>query len=108
MVENLLNKKIIISVDANSADLFKEFSNANPKEMKLVKHKSFLGQVDMVDFIVELSTTLVEALTSYLIIRKQTSKKKIIIKKNGVEIELDNTDMTPEDTIDLLKKLEKN
>lgn len=98
---------MVISIDADSADLFYEFASINPQQMKVVNHKSFFGQVDMIDFIVEISPTLISALTSYLIMRIKNSEKKVKIKKDGLEIELTNTNITPEDTIDLLEKLKK-
>ncbi|MDE7327660.1 MAG: hypothetical protein K2N63_15520 [Lachnospiraceae bacterium] len=101
-----MNRKIIISVNSDCSELFEDFANVSENEMTLVSHKQFIGGQELVDFIVELTPHLITALTTYLVTRVKNSKKEIKIKKGDLEIELKNTDLTPDDTLSLLEKLE--
>ncbi len=101
-----MTRKIIISVNTDCSEIFDEFARISENEMIPVIHKQFIGGQELVDFIVELTPHLITAFTTYLVTRLQNSKKEIKIRKGDLEIELKNTDLTPDDTLSLLEKLE--
>lgn len=102
-----MDRQIVIAVDSEYAEIFEEFACDSDNEMTQVNHRQFIGGQDLVEFIVELTPHLLTALTTYLVARYQNTKKEIKIKKGDLEIELKNTDLTPEDTLSILEKLEQ-
>ncbi len=102
-----MDRKVVIAVDSDCAEIFEEFAHDSNNEMTQVNHRQFIGGQDLVEFIVELTPHLITALTTYLVARLQNSKKEIKIKKGDLEIELKNTDLTPENTLKILEKLEQ-
>lgn len=102
-----MNREMIISVDIGYADVFIEFADKHPEVVMPVRHKASIGGVEIVDFIIQISPELLAALSAYLVAKVQLSKHTIKLKKGEVEIELTNTELTPDEALELLKKLEK-
>jgi len=98
---------IIIAVDSKYADIFFDFSKENPNDFLPVKHKSFIGSSEIMEFIVTITPPMLTALTGYLIARMQNSRQGIKIKKGDLEIELKNTHITPDVALNLLMQLEQ-
>jgi len=98
---------IIIAVDSKCADIFFEFSKENPHDFLPVKHKSFIGSNEIIEFIVTITPSMLTALTGYLVARIQNSRQEIKIKKGDLEIELKNTNLTPETALNILMQLEQ-
>lgn len=98
---------IIIAVNAECAHIFSNFSNINPELMLAIEHKAFIGPDEIMEFIVTLGPATLSALAAYLVAQIQYSKKEIRIKKGDTEIELKNVDLTPEEVMNMLLKLEQ-
>ena len=98
-----MDEKLIIAVNSDCAEIFEKFMQ-NHDGITKVEHRSFIGGNEIVDFIVELTPQLLTALTTYLIARLQNSKKEIKVRKGDLEIELKNTNLTLDDTVEFLKK----
>lgn len=98
---------MIIGVDSSCADIFLDFAKEHGDSVLPVGHKAFIGGNELSEFIVNVTPQLLTALASYLIARMQFSKKEIRIKKGELEIEIKNSDITAEATLDILKQLEQ-
>lgn len=102
-----MEKEIIIAVNKENAPIFKDFSEEYPDSMVYVERKAFIGITEVAEFMVEITPELLAALSAYFVARMQSSKKKIRIKKGDIEIELKNTDVTPDIVLQMLEKLEQ-
>ena len=100
-----MEKEIIIAVNEESAEIFKEFAEQYPEYMMYIEHKALIGVKEVVEFLVQVTPSLIAALLQYLIAKQ--AKGDIRIKKGDIEIELKNVDITPEQVIKLLEKLEQ-
>lgn len=98
---------MIIAVNVESACIFSDFAQSNPDFILPVEHKAFIGTSELTEFIVTLGPAALSALATYLVARIQYSKKEIRIKKGDIEIELKNINLTPEDVMEMLLKLEQ-
>ena len=103
----LQEKEIIIGVDSSCVELFSEFAKEHKDLVLQIGHKSFIGGNEITEFIVTITPHLLTALASYFVARIQNSKTEIKIKKGDLEIELKNTDITPETALNILKQLEQ-
>lgn len=102
-----MNKEIIIAVNEESAEIFKDFAEQYPEYITYVEHKALIGVTEVAEFIIEIAPEVIAALSAYFIARIQCSKKEIRIKKGDLEIELKNIDITPEKVMELLSRLEQ-
>lgn len=98
---------MIITVNEETADIFREFSKEYPDYMVCVERKSLIGINEVVEFLVNISPELITALTTFLIAKYKYSQKEIIIKKDDIMIKLNNINITPEKVMELLNQLEK-
>lgn len=99
---------MIISVNIESAYIFFDFAESNPEFMIPVEHKAFTGPNEIREFIVSVGPPTLSALAAYLAARAKYLKKEIRIKNGEAEIELKNVDLTPDEVMNMLLKLEKN
>ena len=97
----------IIAVNVDSAVLFKEFAFDNPDYIVCVEHKSFSGFTQIIEFIVNITPECLTALSAYLIAKLKT-ESSITIEKGDIKIELHNMNITPEEVLGLLRKLEEH
>lgn len=102
-----MEKEIIIAVNEENAQIFKDFSEEYPDGMVYVERKAFIGITEVAEFMVEITPALLAALSAYLAARTQSSKKEIRIKKGDIEIELKDNNITPEVVLQMLEKLEQ-
>ena len=102
-----MKKEIIIAVNEESAQILKEFCKEYPDSMVYIERKAFIGITEVVEFMVEITPELLAALSAYLIARKQYSQKEIRIKKGDIEIDLKDNNITPENVLKMLEKLEQ-
>lgn len=100
-------KEIIIAVNEETSEIFKDFSAEYPEYMTYVEHKAFIGITEIAEFIVAITPELLAALSAYIVAKIQYSKKEIRIKKGDIEIDLKDVDITPETVLQLLEKLEQ-
>lgn len=100
-------KDMIIGVDFSCEDIFLEFAKEQPDVVLPISQKSFIGGNEISEFVVTVTPHLLTALASYFVARVQISRKEIKIKKGDLEIEIKNTDITPETALDILKQLEQ-
>lgn len=98
---------MIISVNTESADIFLDFADSNPDIILPIQHKAFIGPDEIMEFIVTLGPATLSALAAYFVAKIQYSKKEIRIKRGETEIELKNVDLTPDDVMDMLLKLDQ-
>ena len=96
---------IIIAVNMESADIFSGFSD--PEFSLPIEHKAFIGPDEIMEFIFTLGPPALSALAAYLVARLQNAKKEIKIKKGEMEIELKGINITPDEVMKLLLKLEQ-
>ena len=97
---------IIIAVNMESADIFSGFSDSYPEFSLPIEHKAFIGPDEIMEFIITLGPPALSAL-AYLVARLQNAKKEIKIKKGEMEIELKGINITPDEVMKLLLKLEQ-
>lgn len=102
-----MDNEIIIAVNLECADVFTDFAQEYPEFILPVEHKSFVGSSEIMEFIMTVTPHVLTALATYLVARIQISQKEIKLKKGDLEIEIKNTDITPEMAWDLLNKLEQ-
>ncbi len=102
-----MEKEIIIAVNEEDSQVFKDFSREYPDKMVYVERKAFIGITEVVEFMVEITPELIAALSAYFVARMQFSKKEIRLKKGDIEVEIKNTDVTPEIVLQMLEKLEQ-
>lgn len=102
-----MEKEIIIAVNEEDAQIFKDFCEEYPDSMVYVERKAFIGITEVAEFMVEITPALLAALSAYLVARTQSSKKEIRIKKGDIEIELKDNNITPETVLQMLEKLEQ-
>ena len=98
---------IIIAVNMESADIFSGFSDSYPEFSLPIEHKAFIGPNEIMEFIITLGPPALSALAAYLVARLQNAKKEIKIKKGEKEIELKGINITPDEVMKLLLKLEQ-
>lgn len=102
-----MDNEMIIAVNLECADVFTDFAQEYPDFILPVEHKSFVGSNEIMEFVVTIVPHVLTALATYLVARIQISKKEIKLKKGDLEIEIKNTDITPEMALELLNKLEQ-
>lgn len=102
-----MEKEIVIAVNEESSQILKDFSEEYPDSMVYVERKAFIGMTEVAEFMVEITPELLAALSAYFIARIQSSKKEIRIKKGDIEIELKDSNITPEVVLQMLEKLEQ-
>ena len=90
-----------------SADIFSGFSDSYPEFSLPIEHKAFIGPDEIMEFIITLGPPALSALAAYLVARLQNAKKEIKIKKGEMEIELKGINITPDEVMKLLLKLEQ-
>lgn len=100
-------KEIIIAVNEDDSQIFKDFSGEYPDKMVYVERKAFIGITEVAEFMVEITPELIAALSAYFVAKMQFSKKEIRLKKGDIEVEIKNTDVTPEIVLQMLEKLEQ-
>lgn len=98
---------MIIAVNEETSQIFKDFAEEYKESIVYVEHKAFIGITEIAEFIVEITPELLTALSAYLIAKIQLSKKEIRIKKGDIEIELKDRNITPEGVLQMLEKLEQ-
>ena len=98
---------MIIAVNEETSQIFKEFAEERENDFVYIEHKAFIGIIEVVEFMVDITPELLAALSAYLIAKVQSSQKQIRIKKGDMEIELKNINITPEGVLELLEKLEQ-
>ena len=92
-----MEKEMIIAVNEESAEIFKEFAKKNDN-IYCVEHKAFIGLTEITEFMIDMS--------AYLIAQLQC-KTEIRIKKGDMEIEIKDKNITPDMVLDILNKLEQ-
>ena len=101
--------KIIITMNSESAEMFKEFASEYPNEFFLLTKHNFSFQ-DMTEIIVTITPSLLSALTAYLVARLKYSKgneqNEIVIKSGEIEIRLKKQDINPESVVEMIEKLQ--
>lgn len=102
-----MEKEIVIAVNEESSQILKDFSEEYPDSMVYVERKAFIGITEAAEFMVEITPELLAALSAYFVARIQSSKKEIRIKKGDIEIELKDSNITPEVVLQMLEKLEQ-
>lgn len=102
-----MEKEIVIAVNEESSQILKDFSEEYPESMVYVERKAFIGITEVAEFMVEITPELLAALSAYFVARIQSSKKEIRIKKGDIEIELKDSNITPEVVLQMLEKLEQ-
>ena len=102
-----MNKEIVIATDMDSAQPFFEFADEFPEHMITVTRKGFTGSIELQEFIVNVTPQLLTALTAFFVARTQSLKNEIHIKKGETEIDIKNTEITPDTVLSLLEKLEQ-
>lgn len=98
---------MIIAVNEETSQIFKDFAEEYKDNMTYIEHKAFIGITEIAEFMLDITPELLSALSAYLIAKIQSSQQEIRIKKGDIEIELKNTDITPEGVLQILKKLEQ-
>lgn len=98
---------IIIAVNTDSAEIFLDFAKQNPDLVLPVEHKAFIGPDEIMEFIITLGPPTLSALAAYLVARIQYAKKEIKFKKGDIEVELKGTDISPDEVMEMLLKLEQ-
>ena len=98
---------MIIAVNEETSQIFKDFAEECENSIVYIEHKSFVGITEVVEFMVDITPEFLAALSAYLIAKVKASKKEIRIKKGDIEIELKNADITPEGVLEMLQKLEQ-
>lgn len=98
---------MIIAVNEETSQIFKEFAVEHENDFVCIEHKAFVGITEVVEFMIDITPELLAALSAYLIAKVQSSQKQIRIKKGDMEIELKNINITPEGVLELLEKLEQ-
>ena len=102
-----MNKEIIIAVNVDCSNLFFDFAKEYPESVIAVKVNPLIDISEFQEFIINITPHLLTALTAYLVARIQNLKKEIKIKKGNIEIEIKNTNITPDTVLSLLEKLEQ-
>lgn len=104
-----MERKMLISVDSECADLFRGFEKEGSDDLLVLENRGAVA-FDVVEVLINLTPHLLTALTAYLVARVQNRKSdnEIRIKKGDLEINLKNANITPEYTLALLEKLESN
>jgi hypothetical protein len=98
---------IIIAVNMESAEIFSDFANEHPDLVLPVEHKAFIGPDEIMEFIITMGPPTLSALAAYLVARIQYTKKEIKVKKGDMEIDLKGIDITPNEVMEMLLKLEQ-
>ncbi len=98
---------MIIAVNEETSQIFKDFAEEYENGIVYIEHKAFVGMTEVVEFMIDITPEFLAALSAYLIAKVQASKKEIRIKKGDMEIELKNANITPEGVLEMLTKLEQ-
>ena len=98
---------IIIAVNIESSEIFSDFANEYPSLVLPVEHRAFIGPDEVMEFIITMGPPTLSALAAYLVARIQYTKKGIKVKKGDVEIDLEGIDITPNEVMEMLLKLEQ-
>lgn len=102
-----MGKEIVIAVNEEDSQIFKDFAEEYPDKMVYVERKAFVGITEVAEFMVEISPELIAALSAYFVAKMKFSKREIRLKKGEIELEIKNTDVTPEIVLQMLEKLEQ-
>lgn len=103
-----MDEKMVIAVNPESADIFSDFAQQHPEFMEPKDtQKLLIGSEQLVEFLIAVVPAMITAFATYLAARIAAAGKSIRIKVGDYEIELTNTDLTPDAIIELLSKLEK-
>lgn len=103
-----MDERVILAVNPESADVFSDFAQKYPELMEPAHNGRLpIGMDQVVEFIIAVTPALISALATYFAARIAASGKSIRIKKGNNEIEITNTDLSPEKILELLTKLIK-
>lgn len=98
---------MIIAVSIESSEIFLDFASEHPDLALPVEHKAFIGPNEIMEFIITIGPPALSALAAYLVARIQYTKKEITVKKGDIEITLKGIDITPNEVLEMLLKLEQ-
>lgn len=98
---------MIIAINKDCSNVFSDFANQYPEFALPVEHEAFIGSDQIMEFIITLGPATLSALAAYFVARVQNTKKEIRIKKQDLEIEIKGYNITPEEVMDTLLKLEQ-
>ena len=98
---------MIIAINIECSDIFSDFAKQHPDFAIPVKHEAFIGPDQVMEFVITLGPAALSALAAYFVARVQNAKNEIRIKKHDLEIEIKGNNITPEEVMDILRKLEQ-